>query len=219
MRRKLFASCLVLVSALLFAGCCTEGAALAPAAAAAPCAVAYAPVAAPAPVALAPVAAAPCEPPKVQVQVVAAPQLLASGQQYVQVVYRTEAGSMVRAGLEIPGNLVVCVGNFLRCAMSALFPVVQPTASYVPVAAPAPAPARAAAPPCEPAPAAGHYVWVPAAAAPPPPPPPPAAAPADPCVPKAQPEPAVSLVLGPDGKPVVCEGVQCWLPPPAGLGK
>lgn len=133
-------------------------------------------------------AAAPCA--GVQtVQVVGAPQVAANGVQYVQVQYRVGAQEWARAGLAIPGNLIVCVGNFVRCATEALFPIPQPSAQLV--AAPAPqyvqvVQAPAAAAPCAPAgvpapsapPPAGRWVWTPGT----PPPEPTSMIPAAPCV-------------------------------------
>jgi hypothetical protein len=83
-------------------------------------------------------------------------QPAAAGQQLVAVQYRVGAQEWTRAGLQVPGNVVICAGNFLRCALDALFPIPQPTA--VPVMAPVAAPAPAAAP-C--APAAGPPVSLP----------------------------------------------------------
>lgn len=157
----------VLALSIFLAGC-----ACGPAAGPAPQLVAVAPPA-PAAVCAAPapqlVAAGPCAaaaaPQYVQAQVVAAPVPMAGGVQYVQVQYRTSAGSYVRAGLTIPGNLVICVGNFLRCAMEALFPLVTPEASYAPaavqVAAPAPAAAPCVAAPAAPVAPAGRWSWTP----------------------------------------------------------
>lgn len=123
-------------------------------------AVQTAPVAAAQPCASCPVAAA-GQP--VVAQVVAAPQVAANGVQYVQVQYRVGAAEYGRAALAIPGNLVVCVGNFIRCATEALFPIPQPTATMVPAAMPAPAKVEVVQPPagapCQPA---GSWQWVPA---------------------------------------------------------
>lgn len=98
------------------------------------------------------------------VQVVSAPQVAANGVQYVQVQYRVGASEWARAGLAIPGNVVVCFGNFLRCAMEALFPIPTPSAQLV--AAPAPQAVQVVSPPaaapCAPAPA-GRWEWKPAA--------------------------------------------------------
>lgn len=57
------------------------------------------------------------------------------------VKFETGAPEVVRTGLAIPGNVVMCFGNFLRCSMEALFPTPTPSMSYTyaPLA-PAPAP-------------------------------------------------------------------------------
>ena len=144
---------LCIVAALFLAGCSTTAGVAAigpaPAAGAAPCA-----------------SCASAQPAALQtVQVVSAPQVAANGVQYVQVQYRVGASEWARAGLAIPGNVVVCFGNFLRCAMEALFPIPTPSAQLV--AAPAPqavqvVPAPAAAP-CAPVAPSGRWEWKPAA--------------------------------------------------------
>lgn len=57
------------------------------------------------------------------------------------VKFETGPAEVVRTGLAIPGNVVTCFGNFLRCSMEALFPTPTPSMSYTyaPLA-PAPAP-------------------------------------------------------------------------------
>lgn len=121
-------------------------------------------------------------------QFVSQPQTQLVMAQPTGVKIETGAPEVVRAGLAIPGNVVVCIGNFLRCSMEALFPTPTPSMSYTyaPLA-PAPSPQyfvpRAA--PCAP-----QYV--------PAPPPPPAPQKAPGCEP-----PAV---------PVACGGPEC-LPP------
>lgn len=134
--------------------------------------VAAVPTAAPAPAAAAPCPCAAAAPAGYTVaQVVAAPQVAANGVQYVQVQYRVGAMEWTRAAVAIPGNLVVCLGNFIRCATEALFPLPTPSAQLV--AAPAPTTVQVlqapAAAPCAPpagtpepcAPPSGKWVWTP----------------------------------------------------------
>jgi hypothetical protein len=78
-----------------------------------------------APFATAPFPAAPCAP-----QVATAPVQYAAAQP-IGIQYRIGAAEYARAGLAIPGTLVVCAGNFLRCAIESFFPVLTPTARYV----------------------------------------------------------------------------------------
>lgn len=105
-----------------------------PAAAASPCAVSLS-AAQPLAVVGAPCAAAAAPAGQVSAQVVGV-QATPAGQ-YVQVQYRVGAQEYARAAMQIPGNVVVCVGNFVRCLTDALLPVPQPTVSLVPAAAPA----------------------------------------------------------------------------------
>jgi hypothetical protein len=128
----------------------------------------------------------------------AAPQYFAQPQtqlvmaQPTGVKIETGVPEVTRAGLAIPGNLVVCFGNFLRCSMEALFPTPTPSMSYTyaPLA-PAPAPqyfAPRMVPYCAP-PQYGPIV-------------PPQAAPTPQKAPGCEPPPT----------PVACVGVEC-LPP------
>lgn len=123
----------------------------------APQAVQYVQVAQPQPVQYAvvhtqPVAAAPCASgacAPAPMTVAAAPQVqyLATAAP-VGVEYKVGAPEVVRTGLAIPGNALVCLGNGLKCFLESFFPTPVPTAKYVyapPAAAPAPA---AAAEPC-----------------------------------------------------------------------
>lgn len=151
MRRTVFLILVAFVAMTNLAACsCSPGV----------MAVQSAPAAAAQPCASCPVAAA--GQPMVA-QVVSAPTVAANGVQYVQVQYRVGAAEYGRAALAIPGNLVVCVGNFIRCATEALFPIPQPTATMVPAAMPAPAKVEVVQPPagapCQPA---GSWQWVPA---------------------------------------------------------
>jgi hypothetical protein len=150
MRQQILAVFLVL-AALVLPSCSTDvvgyGTAAMPALQAVPaggvCAAAAQPV-----VAL-PVGAtcAPAPAGYVQAQVVGV-QPAATGQQLVAVQYRVGAEEWTRATLQVPGSLVICAGNFLYCALDALFPRPKPTA--VPMMAPVAAPAGAA--PCAPGP-------------------------------------------------------------------
>jgi len=118
-------------------------------------------------------AAAPCAAPQmVQAQVVGQPQMIAGGQQIVPVQYRVGATEWTKAGLAIPGNVVVCFGQFLRCSLESLFPAPTPAAYPVQYAPPVQYVAPVQAAPC--APPAGTWQFVPAAPAAPAP----AAAPA-----------------------------------------
>lgn len=202
------------LAALFLGGCSTTAgvAAVGQSVAAAPCAVQYAA----APVAAAPCApavqyapaAAPCATAGTQVvQVVGAPQVAANGVQYVQVQYRVGAAEWGRAGLAIPGNVIVCVGNAVRCLTEALFPIPVPSAQLV--AAPAPQPIQVwqpAAAPCAPAaPApAGKWVWQPGM-----PPPEPVSSTSLPCPGSA----TIEVCCGPEGCCVPTAPVNMDTPP------
>jgi hypothetical protein len=69
--------------------------------------------------------------------------------QPVAMEYRVGAPEVTKAALQVPGNVVICAGNFLRCAVEALFPIPQPSAYaiyaapqavQIPMAAPAAGP-------------------------------------------------------------------------------
>jgi hypothetical protein len=95
------------------------------------------------PVAAVPASASPCA--AAPVPVAMAPQV--AGYELTPVSYG-------RAALQIPGNLITCVGTFARCAADALFPEPVPTAVY------AGAPVAAAAAPCAPAAPAPQLTYV-----------------------------------------------------------
>lgn len=112
------------------------------------------------------------------------------------VKFETGPSEVVRTGLAIPGNVVMCFGNFLRCSMEALFPTPAPSMSYTyaPLA-PAPAPqyfVPRQAPYCAP------VQYAPA-------PPPPQAAPVPQKAPGCEPPAAPP-------SPIACVGREC-LPP------
>lgn len=67
---------------------------------------------------------------QVPVQVLSA-QPMANGQQLVAVQYKVGAEQWTRATLQVPGNVVLCFGQFLYCALDALFPKPTPQASLV----------------------------------------------------------------------------------------
>lgn len=166
-----FLPCALLLALLLgLAGCSCSPATYAAMPAAAPCApqavpwtaaaapcYAPAPAAAPAPcfaptvVAQAPVQA-PCAAPQyVNAQVVGQP-VMVGGQQLVAVRYRVGAQEWGKATLQVPGNVVLCFGSFLRCAMDALWPVPTPTAELVQAQAMYPAQVQWVQPPAAAAP-------------------------------------------------------------------
>ncbi len=99
---------------------------------------------------------------------------VAAGPSELGARYEVGAQEHLKAGLMIPAEAVVCVGNFAKCLTNVFFPTPQPALHYVSlqptrtarlVAVPVAAP-RAA---CAPAPRAA---CAPAPMAPPPPPPP-----------------------------------------------